>query len=481
MKSELVISNLFWRFFERTGAQVVSFVVSIILARILEPSLFGTITLVTVFISILQVFIDGGMGNALIQKKDADDLDFSSVFFFNIVFCILLYLLIFFASPFIANYYGIQELTEITRVLSLLLIVSGVKNIQQAYVSKNLMFKKFFFATLVGTIVAAVVGVIMAVKGFGVWALVTQLLVNNCVDTVVLWIVVDWKPKFEFSFYRLKGLFSYGWKLLVSSLIDSIYNQLRTLIIGKYYSASDLAYYDQGQKFPVAIVTNINTSIDSVLLPTLSTEQDDKIRLRDMTRRAIKTSTYIIMPMMIGLIVCANSIVSLVLTDKWLFCVPYLRIFCITYAFFPIHTANLNAIKAIGRSDIFLKLEVLKKVLGLVVLVFVMKKGVMAIAYSLLFLELSGQIINTWPNKKLLDYGYLNQLMDIVPQIMAALFMGFIVSLFPLLKLNVGLTLFIQVVFGVVVYVLISKVMNIDSFYYLLGIMKNMLSRNSHK
>ena len=366
MSSNKVVSNFLWRFLERCGAQGVTFIVSIVLARLLDPSVYGTIALVTVFTIIMQVFVDSGMGNALIQKKNADDLDFSSVFWFNIAMCSVLYLIMFISAPFIASFYNKPELTPVVRVLSLILIISGIKNVQQAYVSRNMLFKRFFFSTLGGTIGAAVVGITMAYLGYGVWALVAQMLFNAAVDTTILWITVKWRPKKQFSLQRLKGLFSFGWKLLVSSLIDAVYNQARQLIIGRMYSSSDLAQYNQGKKFPELIVTNINTSIDSVLLPTLSKAQDAPSVVKSMTRRAIKTSTYIMMPFMVGLAVCAEPLVSLILTDKWLPCVPFLRIFCFSFAFYPIHTANLNAIKALGRSDLFLKLEIIKKVVGII-------------------------------------------------------------------------------------------------------------------
>ena len=234
----------------------------------------------------------------------------------------------FVAAPFIAEFYHIPHLTPVIRVLSLTLIVSGVRNIQQSYVSKNLIFKKFFFATVGATLGSAVVGVTMAYMGYGVWALVGQQLTNVSLGTIILWVTVNWRPKLIFSFQRLKGLFNYGWKLLVSALLDVSYGQLRQLIIGRIYTAKDLAFYNQGHHFPNIIVSNINSSIDSVLLPAMAAEQDDKNRVRGMTRRAISISTYIMMPMMMGLAVCAEPLVQLILTEKWLPCVPFLRLFC---------------------------------------------------------------------------------------------------------------------------------------------------------
>lgn len=481
MGSKNVFTNFIWRFCERCGAQGVTFIVSIVLARLLDPEVYGTVALVTIFTTIMQVFVDSGMGNALIQKKDADDLDFSSVFYFNMVICTIMYMIMFVSAPLIAAFYNKPELVSIVRVLSLILIISGVKNVQQAYVSKNMLFKKFFFSTLGGTIGAAAVGIAMAYLGCGVWALVAQMLFNAIVDTCILWITVKWRPKKMFSFHRLKNLFSFGWKLLVSSLLDTVYNDLRQLIIGKMYSSGDLAFYNQGKKFPNLIVTNINTSIDSVLLPTMAKEQDDSERVKQMTRRAIKTSTYLMMPIMMGLAVCAEPLVALILTEKWLPCVPFLRIFCITYAFYPIHTANLNAIKALGRSDLFLKLEIIKKIIGLTSVLITMWFGVMAMAYSLLVTSLLNQIINSWPNKKLLDYSYIDQLKDILPQIGLTLIMAAIVYCVQFIGLGNILTLMLQILIGVVVYVAGSKLFHIDSFEYILSTVKGMISRKTKK
>ena len=477
MSSTNVITNFFWRFLERCGAQGVTFIVSIVLARLLDPTVYGTVALVTIFTTIMQVFVDSGMGNALIQKKDADDLDFSSVFYFNMAMCSVLYLIMFFAAPLIASFYRMPELTAIVRVLSFVVVISGVKNVQQAYVSRHLMFKRFFFSTLGGTIGAAVIGIAMAYLGFGVWALVAQMLFNAAVDTTILWITVKWRPKKMFSFQRLKSLFSYGWKLLASSLIDTVYNDLRQLIIGKKYSSGDLAYYNQGKKFPQLIVTNINTSIDSVLLPTMSKAQDDMAAVRSMTRRAIKTSTFLMMPAMIGLAVCAEPLVQLILTEKWPPCVLFLRIFCITYAFYPIHTANLNAIKAMGRSDLFLKLEIIKKTVGIIAILITMWISVQAMAYSFLVTTILNQIINSWPNKKLLNYSYLEQVKDMMPQILLSLGMGAAIYAVSFLHLSASLTLLIQIPLGVLVYWSGSKIFHVESYTYIIEMVKNFKKR----
>ena len=276
-----------------------------------------------------------------------------------------------------------------------------------------------------------------------------------------------------FSWKRLTKLLSFGSKLLASSLLDTIYSNLRNLIIGKIYSSSDLAFYNQGDKFPKVIVTNINSSIDSVLLPSMSSVQDNHEKVKSMTRRAIKTSTYIMAPLMMGLAFCATPIVQLVLTDKWLPCVPFLQVFCITYMFWPVHTANLNAINAMGRSDLFLKLEIIKKVIGLTLLFITMRISVMAMAYSLLISGLLSQIINSWPNRKLLNYGYLEQVKDILPAILLAVIMGVIVYCVSFIGLNSALTLLIQILLGMFVYLMGSKLFKLESYNYLLDVIIN--------
>lgn len=476
-----VMSNFLWRLAERFGAQGVAFVVSIVLARLLAPEAYGTIALVTVFTQILNVFIDSGFGNALIQKKDADDLDFSTVFYFNIAICVLLYLGMFLAAPLIAKFYNDASLTPVVRVLSLTLIISGVKNVQQAYVSRTMQFKRFFFATLGGTIGAAVIGIAMAYFGFGVWALVAQQIFNATVDTLILWITVKWRPKWMFSWQRLKGLFSFGWKLLASSLLDTVYNDLRQLIIGKMYTKTDLAQYNRGKQLPDLLVNNIDTSINSVLLPAMSQVQDNPERVKNMTRRAMKTSTYVIAPVMMGLAFTAESVIRLILTEKWLPCVPFLRIFCITYMFYPVNTTNLNAIKAMGRSDLFLKLETIKKVIGLIVLLGTMWFGVMAMAYSLLFTSITSQIINSWPNKKLLDYSYPEQIRDILPGILLAVFMGCCVYPVKWIGFSDLLTLFIQVVMGACIFIGGSALLKLEGFRYLWEQLKLVWRKNGKK
>ena len=476
-KKQSVITNFIWRFMERGGTYVMNFIVSVVLARLLDPSLYGTVALVTAITTILQVFVDSGMANSLIQKKDTDDLDYSSVFYFNLAFCLLLYAGLFFCAPWISRLYRIPELTPIVRVLGLTIVVSGVKNVQQAYVAKTMQFRRFFFATLGGTVFSAVVGITLAYLGYGVWALVFQQLLNVTVNTAILWLTVGWKPKRMFSWKRLGGLISYGWKLLISQLLDTAYLKLYQFIIGLRYSTADLAFYNRGDQFPNLIMENTSASLDSVLLPVLSSEQDDRVRVREMTRRAVKVSTYVLMPLMAGLAACAEPLVRFLLTEKWLPCVPYMQLFCLNYAFWPVHTANLNAIKAVGRSDIFLKLEIIKKVLETGILLVTMRYGVMAITLGLLASGFASIVINAWPNRRLLDLPLSRQLLDVLPALLLSLGMAAAIWPVTLLGLPDAVRLLIMVPAGVLIYVGVSALLKLDSFTYVLEIAKRLLRR----
>lgn len=467
-----IVSNVIWRFAERMGAQIIKFIVTIVLARILGPDAYGSVAIITALTTILQVFVDGGLGNALIQKKDADDTDFSSVFFFNIFFCTVVYMILFFAAPYVALFYDNPSMADMIRVVGIIIPISSVKNVQQAKISRDLQFKKFFFATLIGTIISAVVGIMMALQGFGSWSLIAQILVNALIDMVMVWVTGGWCPKCYFSLKKLTGLLSYGWKLLASNLIDVAYGNLQQLVIGKLYSSSDLAYYDRARSMPNAIVSNINTSIDSVLFPVMSSKQDNTGEIKKITRQAIMISNYIMAPLMMGMAFMADSIVKILLTESWLESVFYLRIFCIIYMFQPVHTANTNAIKAMGRSDLFLKIEVTKKIIGLIILAVTMHCGMKIIACGYLLYTTINQIINNWPNRKLLNYKYLEQIKDILPSTILAIIMGVCVYCISFLPFNITIILIIQILSGVLVYLLGSILLHFEAYQQLTNIIR---------
>ena len=467
-----VFANLFWKFAERITAQIVTLVVSIVLARLLMPEDYGAVALIMVFITIANVFVSNGLGNALIQKIDADKVDFSSVFIVNLLISFLIYGILFFTAPYIARFYGMEILCPALRVLAIRIPVAAVNSVQHAYVSREMLFRRFFWSTLFGTVVSGVAGVILAYHGFGIWALVAQYLINTCVDTVVLFFTVDWRPQLLFSWSKTKKLIYYGWKLLASALLDTGYAQLRNLLIGKLYSSSDLAYYNQGDKYPALIVNNINASISSVLFPALSQYQNDKEKVKMMTRRAIQVSSYIMWPLMVGLGVIAEPLVSLILTDKWLPCVPYLRIFCFTYGLWPVHTANIQAINALGRSDLFLRIEVIKKCIGMIALLVSLPFGPIAVAASLIVTGITSTFINSAPNRKLLKYGFREQFEDMLPPLILSAVMGAIVYPIGLLHMSEMIALAIQIIAGIIVYALGSILTKQKGYLFCVDVIK---------
>ena len=471
-----ILSSLFWKLMERGGTQGIQFIVQIILARLLAPEQFGTIAIVMVFINLAQVFVQSGFNTALIQKKDADEKDFSSIFYLSLGISGILYIVIYLSAPYIASFYNDPILVPVLRVLSLTLFAGAFNSIQNALVSRNLLFKKLFKSSLGAILISGIIGISAAYQGLGIWALVIQQLVNQVSITIIMWFTVKWRPKLVFSLSKVKTLFSFGWKLLASSLLNVLYMDLRTLIIGRIYNPSTLGYYNRGQQFPKVIVSNIDGSIQSIMLPTLSAHQDNRKRVKELMRRAIISSSFLVFPMMIGMAVVAEPLVKIVLTDKWLPSVPFLQIFCVSYALMPTHTANLQAINAMGRSDIFLKLEVVKKIMGLAILGISLPFGVYAIALGQLVNGIISSFLNAYPNKKLLDYSYKEQWLDIMPSLLISIIMGGIVYLLNFSSIPAWQILILQVVSGSVIYVLLAKIFKIESFTYLVGTMKQLIS-----
>lgn len=471
-----IFSSLIWKFLERSGTQVVQFVVSIILARLLSPEDFGVIALVLIFIQLANVFIQSGFNSALIQKKDADNLDFSSVFWGSLIVTIFLYILLFISSPFIANYYERPILEPVLRVLGLTLFLGVFNSIQEAFIARNMLFKKLFYRSLGAIIPSGILGITLAYLGFAVWALVAQQLSNAFFICAIMWFTVKWRPEFLFSFNRLKSLFSYGWKLLVSALMDVGYNNLRSLVIGKMFTPATLGFYTRGNQFPNLIISNINSSIQSVMLPALSKEQDDLIKVKKMTRRAIVTSSFIILPLMAWLAAIAEPLVLIVLGKKWLPCVPFLQIYCLIYALWPIHTSNLSAIKAVGRSDLFLKLEIIKKTLGLGILLYTVYvfHSPIAIALGGAIAGILSTFINAHPNKKLLSYGYLEQMKDILPSFVIAIIMGLGLWWLTRLHLQPFLLLLFLTFIGAAFYLAIAKLLHFECLDYLYKTIKGL-------
>ena len=474
-----IFSALIWKFSERFGVQLSQFVLQLVLARILDPEHYGVLSMMVIFTTLANVFIQRGFNTALIQNKDVTEEDYSSVFYITLGIAAVLYGILFAAAPLIARFYNMPTLTQPFRVLCLVLFPGALNSIQLAKVSRALDFKKIFRSNVAAILVSGAAGIALALLGGGLWALVVQYLLNVTVACLMMWFTVRWRPRPVCNLQRVKVLFSFGWKLLVSGLIDTLSQELRSLVIGKKYAADTLAYYNRGKQFPQFIINAINTAVQSVMLPAMSANQDDRSKVKTMMRNSIMLSSFIIFPMMAGLAGVAEPLVTLVLTEKWLPCVPYMRIYCFTLAFYPVHTCNLQAINAMGRSDIFLKLEIIKKAMSigsLCIAVFCFDSPI-AIAMTGVFTSLISCFINASPNKKLVGYSYLEQMKDILPSLLIAAVMFGAVLCVELLRLDSLVTMVVQVAVGVVVYIGLAALLRLEPFRFLLNLLKKKLKK----
>lgn len=464
-----VAKGVFWKLLENGGAQGIQFVIAILLARMLTPAEYGVVGIIMIFITIANVFVQSGFGTALVQKKQADEMDFSSVCYFEIVLAAGMYGILYLAAPVIASYYEIEELRAIVRVLAVVLFPGAVISVQTAYVSRKMEFRGLFLSTLAASVVSGAVSIWMAYKGYGVWAMVGQQVMYYGALMMALFLTVSWKPARMYSMERVREMFGFGWKLLCASLLDTVFNNLYGLFIGKIYNEELLGSYNRGEQFPKLIATDLGMAIQAVLLPAFSSRQEDVVRVRQMVRQAIRLSSFVTLPMLLGMFAVADTMVEVLLGEKWLICVPFLRIMCISYCFWPIHITNLQAINAMGRSDIFLRLELVKKGLSLAALGVGMCFSVYGMVMIKAVQDFLCTFVNAAPNRKLLGYRIGQQWMDVMPSAGLSFVMCILVmtvgrlfgEMVPLVRLTV------QIGCGAVVYTGLAWLFKMDSFWYL--------------
>lgn len=472
------VSSLIWKFIEKFGAQLMQFVVSIVLARMLMPEDYGIIAITTVFLAIANVFVDSGFSSILIRKLDADDLDYSTVFYFNLSVSVVLYLLFFFVfAPLLSKLYDMPQLMPVLRALALVLIMSSYNSMQKTILSKKLLFRRLFLSTFAAIIISSAVGIALAYYGYGVWALVAQQLTSTGVSMIVMTFTVKWRPKLIFSFNRLKALYSLGWKFFTVSLINVIYDNLHSIVIGKKYDEATLAYWSKGRQFPGLIVDNINGTVGSVMYPVMSQKQDDPESLKRILKTSIKTVTYVIWPMMIGLIVCSDSVIRFLLGEKWIQSAFYMRMFCIYFSLIPLITIDQTLFQVMGKGKLLLVTEIAKKICGLSILVTALFFGLKWIAIGLVLDSVLAFIIATLPCKKLINYGILNIIKDLLPNFLICGVMGACVYALSLIKIDYRLILFIQIFTGIVLYILLSWIFRLSSFKLILNYIKQSIGK----
>lgn len=452
ISSSKVLKSFLWKFLEKCSVQLTTLIVTIILARILTPSEFGIIAIIIIFVNLANVIVEGGLTAALIQKKETDELDFSTIFTSSLLLSIVLYLILYFSATFIARFYDNSELVPVVRILSIIVIPCSINSIQKAYVSRHLLFGRMFICAFISIIVSGSIGVIMAYRGYGVWALVVQTIINQVMVTILMFKFIDWLPKFAFSKKRFLKLFDFGWKIFLSNFIIAIYEDIRGLLIGKFYQPSALAYFDRGKQFPSLVMGNINTSIQTVLFPTFSAEQDNLDKVKRMMRSATQVSCFVVFPLLLYLFISAEPLVKVLLTDKWLPSVPFIRIFSIALVLMPLQSSNMIAIKSLGYSNITLKLEIIKKIIEVIILIISFHYNVYIVAVGVLVYNFICLFINLYPNKKLLNYNIKEQIFDILPIVLASIFSAFVAYWFVIFDMPQIFILILQLVVSFTIY-----------------------------
>ena len=476
---EGIMSGMTWSYAERLISQAVTLLVSIILARLLVPEDYGIIAMVSVFITIGDALVNGGFGNALVHKKDATELDFNSICLLGFGVSAVIYFVLFISAPLISAWYETPVLVPVVRVMGLKFIFSAWNSVQYAYIQKKMIFSRLFWSSFIATVVSAIVGIIMAFSGFGVWALITQNLSFSIVSSFVMFFTIGWKPKLQFSFQSVKELWSFGAKVLGATLVFTLRDNLRTLIIGKRFSADDLAYYNEGLKFPSLLVVDIVNSMGKVIYPVFVDKREDMNQFKLLMRRAISLSAYILTPMMVGLFMVSESFVSVVLTDKWLPCVPYLRIMCIVYVTRSISTIYQKALFSIGKSNLNLIHEVLTSTIT-VILLFVAVfafDSVLLIAWSAVAVMVLGLGFYAIMVRRLFGYSFVEMIYDYLPATALSVLMAVFVYLTGALIENNVLKLIMQIIIGVAVYIILSIATKNKEFKYVKNKVMHILKR----
>lgn len=464
---------------ERGASQGINFVVQIILARMLMPEEFGIIALLLILMNVLDVFVTYGFGNSLVVNKKADNLDFSTCLYFGLGLSVILYVVLFTSASYVSYFlYDSSDLSLLIKILALRLPISAINSVQNAYLAKKMHFRQLFYATLIGTVISGSIGIVMAYLKFGIFALVFFYLSNALFSTIFLWILSEWRPIWAFSFSRLRVIYDYGWKILCVGLIDTIYTQIYSIIIAKKYTAADLAYYNRGNSFPNLGISLIEPVIDGVLFPALSNCNDNPKMMKAVTKKVSNISSYVMGSLMFMLMAIAQPLVIVILTEKWLPCVIFLQIACIAGFFRPLQIINNCVIRSSGHSGLLLKINLLKKGIGVTLLLISMRFGIIAIALSLLVTNIISTIINIFPNRKILSYGYREQVGDLCKNIVAPIFMSGIIWLITFTPLPNLFKLLLQVVLGFLLLIIISKLLKVDSYSYLVNIAYSKIVRH---
>lgn len=471
------IGSLVWKLLERGGNSFVQLVVQIVMARLLDPQEFGALAVMLVFVNIGNVIVQSGLNTSLVQSEKIDEADISTVFWLSFGSSAILFLAVFFAAPAISEFYAMPRIVWQLRVLGLLLLITAFSSVLVAIVQRDLQLRKVFNATVVAVTISGAAGITAALIGAGLWALVLQQLAYQSINCIVLGFQVKWHPQFLFSRSKARKHFSYGWKLLISGLLDTGYQSLSDLLIGKQFSSSTLGLVSQGKKYPQAIGSLLDGAIQPVMLSAVSRVQDDLFNVKRFVRRALKTSTFVIVPAMTLFAVAAEPIVSILLGEKWLPCVPFLHIYCFVYALLPIHSTNLQALNGMGRSDLYLKLELIKKAYGIcfILLAAFILKDVYLMVSMYMITGVISTFVNAYPNKRIIGYSYSEQLRDIAPAFVISAIAGGLALFCGSFIESPGLQILVESVVMAIAYFGIAGIFKLEAFEYLINTARDFL------
>lgn len=467
------VKGLFWSSVERFSVQGVSFLVMLVIARILSPADYGLVGMLSIFMAVAQSLIDSGFTEALIRKQDRTELDNNTVFYFNIVVSVTLYGVLFIIAPSVANFYNEPILKDLMRVLCITIIINSFGVVQRADYNARLDFKTQARASFIAAVVSGVVGICLAINKFGVWTIVWQQIASTSTYTVLLWMYASWRPKLEYSWESFHNLFSYGSKILASGLLNTIYNNIYPIVIGKIFSAQTLGFYSRSQHFAQLPSSNVTGIIQKVTFPVLSKIQNDDERLERNYRKLLKMSAYIIFPMMCLLAAVSKPLIVILIGEKWEFCSVLLIPICFSMMWFPIHAINLNLLQVKGRSDLFLRLEIIKKTLGVTVLCLSIPLGIIAMCYANIVTSILSLIINTYYTGKLIHVGFLSQMDDLKTILILSLSMFAIVFVGGTVIDNNWAWLILGSVFGILFYVEASKILKLEYLSVTINVLKN--------
>lgn len=478
------ISGLFWTFSDLIMNQGIQFVIQIILARLLLPEDFGLIGMITVVIAVSNSILDSGFANALIREKNVTQKDYSTVFYFNLITSFIIYIILFLSAPAISRFFVEERLIEILRILALTLIVNSFGLVQRTMLTKKIDFKTQTKISVTASVLSGIVGVIAAFVGSGVWSLVIRTLLMSLIQSILLCIYNRWFPSLEFDIHSFKRFFKFGWKLLISSLIDTLYKNLYYLIIGKGFSALELGYYTNASKLKDTATQSITSAIQKVSYPVLSNINRNDAQLKSSYKKILKNAAFIIFPIIIGLASVANPLIKLLFGEKWIPSIIYFEILCFEGMLYPIHAINLNVLQVKGRSDLFLKLEIIKKAISLIIIgiVLIFRVGIIYLLWGAVLNSYIAYFINTYYTKDLINYPIKEQLKDIIPTFIISGVMGLIVYFIGMiLYLNNIIILVIQVAIGIIVYVLLNRIMKSEELATITNLLKNLQHRSKIK